>query len=98
MTHFKNSIYRELKRFSSDRSLLLMTVIIPVVTACLYLIMFSKGDIHNIPIAVCDNDKTNTSRQIIQMLDATPTPKLHSMRKTLPKHIVQWSTETLLQL
>ena len=83
MIHFKNSLYREFKRFSTDRSLLLLTVILPVFTACIYLVMFSEGEIKDIPITVCDNDNTNTSRQIIQMLDATPTLKVQFLSSDL---------------
>lgn len=76
MTHFKKSLYREFKRFSTDRSLLLLTVILPVLMAGAYLLLFSKGEIQDIPIAVCDNDKTTTSRQIVSMINSTPTLKV----------------------
>ena len=72
MKHFRRSLYREFKRFSTDRSLLLLTVILPVLMAGAYLLLFSKGEVSDTPIAVCDNDKTSTSRQIISMINATP--------------------------
>ncbi len=76
MIHFKNSLYREFKRFSTDRSLLLLTVILPVLMAGAYLLLFSKGEIQDIPVAVCDNDKTTTSRQVVSMINATPALKV----------------------
>lgn len=73
MKPFRSSVLREIRRYGKDRSLVIVTVIIPVMMALGYVAMFSKGGINDLPVAVYDGDKTPTSRQLIDMIDATPT-------------------------
>lgn len=76
MKTFRNSIIREIRRFGQSRMLLTATVIIPVVMAVLYVLMFSQGTVHNLPVAVYDGDHTVLSRQLIRMVNATPTARI----------------------
>lgn len=73
MTPYRNSIIREIRRYGHDRSLVIITVLIPVFMALGYVAMFAKGTVHNMPIAICDADNTPTSRQLVNMLSSTPT-------------------------
>lgn len=47
-------------------------IAIPVAMSVLYTLLFAKGVIDNLPVAVYDGDKTELSRQLIRMVDATP--------------------------
>lgn len=69
----RESILREIRRFGHDRTLLLITIVIPVVLGVLYVVMFSAGTAYNLPIAVIDNDNTSTSRQLSTMIASSPT-------------------------
>lgn len=55
------------------------SVIIPIVMTLLYGIMFQRGTVHDIPIAIYDGDQTATSRQVVRMVDATPTAFVSGM-------------------
>ena len=50
-----------------------LMVVIPVVSFLFFVVLFSKGVPRDIPIAVVDRDQTTLSRQLISMIDATPT-------------------------
>lgn len=76
MRPFRASVLREIRRFGRDKTILIITVIIPVMMALGYIAMFAKGGINDLPIAVYDGDKTSTSRQLINMLNATPTMRV----------------------
>lgn len=73
MKIFRKSILREIRRFGADRTLLIMTVIIPLILIVCYTAMFAKGTVHSLPFGVVDQDRTPTSRQLVNMIDATPT-------------------------
>ena len=51
-------------------------IIIPVVLTALYAMMFWRGTVHDLPVAVYDGDRTELSRQLIRMVDATPTARV----------------------
>ena len=70
---FRNSLKREIRRFGRSKMLVTAAIIIPVVMTVLYVMMFWKGTLHNLPVAVYDGDKTELSRQLIRMVNSTPT-------------------------
>jgi len=76
MNPLRISLLREIRRFGDDRTLMIISVIIPVVVSVLFVFMFAKGTIHNLPIAVYDADKSPTSMQLTQMISATPSLKI----------------------
>lgn len=73
MGPFRTSLQREIRHFGQSRLLVTSAIIIPVVMTVLYVLMFWKGTVHDLPIAVYDGDRTELSRQLVRMLDATPT-------------------------
>lgn len=72
MKILRSSLLREIRRFGADRSLMIITVIIPVLLTVIYVFMFAKGTIHNLPVAVVDADQSPTSRQVTRMISSTP--------------------------
>ena len=51
----------------------MLLLVLPVVSFAFFALLFNKGAIRNIPIAVLDDDHTSLSRKVTQMIDATPT-------------------------
>ena len=76
MGPFRNSLKREIRRFGHSRMLVTSAIVIPVVLTALYVMMFWKGTVHDLPVAVYDGDRTELSRQLIRMVDATPTAQV----------------------
>ena len=76
MGAFRTSLQREIRHFGQSRLLVTSAIILPVVMTVLYVLMFWKGTVHDLPIAVYDGDRTELSRQLVRMLDATPTAEV----------------------
>lgn len=76
MGPFRASLQREIRHFGQSRLLVTSAIILPVVMTVLYVLMFWKGTVHDLPIAVYDGDRTELSRQLVRMLDATPTARV----------------------
>lgn len=72
MGRFRNSVKREIRRFGQSRTLVISAVVIPVAITVLYVLMFRKGTVHDLPVAVYDGDRTELSRQLIRMIESTP--------------------------
>lgn len=72
MGAFRDSITREIRRFGRSRMLVTVTVILPFTMTLLYALMFWDGTLRSLPITVYDGDKTEVSRQLIRMINATP--------------------------
>lgn len=76
MKSFHSCIVREIRRFGADRTLMIITVIIPVLLTLGYVFMFARGAIENLPFGVVDLDRSTTSRQLVQMIGATPAAEI----------------------
>ena len=76
MGAFRTILQREIRHFGQSRLLVTSAIILPVVMTVLYVLMFWKGTVHDLPIAVYDGDRTELSRQLVRMLDATPTAEV----------------------
>lgn len=74
-----NTLKREIQQLIHNPMLLICTVIIPVAVTLLYGVMFARGTVHNIPVAIYDGDRTATSRQVVNMVGATPTAFVSQM-------------------
>ncbi|WP_298061907.1 ABC transporter permease [uncultured Rikenella sp.] len=72
MGRFSDSVKREIRRFGQSRILVTAAIIIPVTMTVLYVLMFRQGTVHDLPVAVYDGDRTELSRQLVRMVDATP--------------------------
>ena len=64
---------RELGRLTHQPMYFVLMVVLPVVSFAFFALLFNKGAIRNIPIAVLDEDHTTLSRKVAQMIDDTPT-------------------------
>src|SRR6056297_21228 len=64
---------REVKRMSSKRLYLLMTVILPLLAFGFFIALFSQGKPTNLPVAVLDKDQTSNSKDLIETIDLTAT-------------------------
>ena len=62
---------RELAIIKGDRLYLAVLAILPVVMILFFGVMFYRGTIDNLPIAVVDRDNSPMSRKLVSMVDAT---------------------------
>lgn len=76
MKTFRRSVVREIRRFGADRTLLIITTVIPILLTVCYAFMFARGTINSLPVAVVDLDQTVTSRQLGRMVGSTPTTRM----------------------
>ncbi|SCY47844.1 ABC transporter permease [Desulfoluna spongiiphila] len=70
---------REWRAFLSDRLFRLLMVVFPLAAFGLFTAMFQQGSPENLPVAVCDMDRTALSRSIIRMADASSSMALFSV-------------------
>lgn len=64
-------LHRELLLLRSRKSFLIGMVCLPVLSLIFFLTLFGKSELHDLPLAVVDNDNSTISRQFIQMIDAS---------------------------
>ena len=76
MKPFRASLLREIRRFGADRTLMIISVVMPVVVSVLFVAMFAHGTVHNLPVAVYDADNSPTSMQLVRMIQATPSLRI----------------------
>ncbi|BCS98965.1 hypothetical protein DSLASN_45970 [Desulfoluna limicola] len=65
-------VRRELGAVASSRLMLLLSVVLPLFAMALFTVMFRQSVPENLPVAVCDLDRTGLSRSITRMVEATP--------------------------
>lgn len=66
-----SSLRRELREIASDRLYLSLLVLFPVMMTLFFGVVFYRGAIDDVPIAVVDRDYSPLSRQLLSMVDAT---------------------------
>lgn len=66
-----SSLRRELREIVSDRLYLSILLLFPMLMILFFCLIFYRGAIDNIPIAVVDRDFSPLSRQMLRMVDAT---------------------------
>lgn len=64
---------RELRRISTQPIYAVLTVALPLISFAFFAVLFEEGVARNIPIAVLDQDHSQLSRKVTQMIDDTPT-------------------------
>ncbi len=69
---FKAVLTRELLVFSSHRTFSRLSIGLPIFSFVLFIILFQHGVPRDLPVAIYDQDHTPLSRQLIRMIDATP--------------------------
>lgn len=67
---------RELRRMSSRRLYLLLTLVFPLISIGFFVALFSGQVPRDLPVAVYDGDQTSTSRALLRMIDATPSVEI----------------------
>lgn len=72
MNGFFATIEREWKTISHDRFILFVLFVLPIIFASISISIFMKGVAVNLPIAICDQDNTELSRNLVRIVDATP--------------------------
>ncbi len=73
LSHTCTVMRREMYRLTHQPMYFVLMVVLPVVSFTFFALLFNKGAIRNIPIAVLDEDHTTLSRKVAQMIDDTPT-------------------------
>ena len=69
---FKKEYLFELKRIFTDPGAILILVLAAILYSAVYSLPYSTEVIKDVPIGVCDNDNTKTSRDFIQKIDSNP--------------------------
>ena len=73
LSHTGAVMRREMHRLTHQPMYFVLMVVLPVVSFAFFALLFNKGAIRNIPIAVLYEDHTTLSRKVAQMIDDTPT-------------------------
>ena len=73
LQHTAAAARREIGRIAGMRMYRMLLFYLPLVAFGFFAIYFSKGVARNIPIAVVDEDHTDLSRKLTEMIDAAPT-------------------------
>lgn len=65
------SFYRELKSIVANKLYLSVLSILPLVSIVFFALMFDGGVVKELPLAIVDSDRSDTSRKLVDMLAAT---------------------------
>lgn len=65
-----------LKTLIKNKILILITVVIPILSALIYAEIYKSEILEELPVLVIDNDNTELSRQLVKMYDESPTIKI----------------------
>ncbi|MBI1933959.1 MAG: ABC transporter permease [Ignavibacteriales bacterium] len=66
-------IIREFKRIKERRTLYLLEIILPLIVFFLFAEIYKEELVHDLPIAILDNDNTSLSRKVTRLIDSSPT-------------------------
>lgn len=69
-------IIRELKRYKSRPLYILVTIVLPLISMVFFVMLFQQSKPSDLPVAVVNMDNSALSRKLINMIDATQTPKV----------------------
>lgn len=73
---FKNVLKREWRRFSEYPILITISLVLPLISFLLFVLIFQTGVPRDIPVAVMNQDASDLSRKLVRMIDATPSVKI----------------------
>lgn len=90
MRQLKNSpfykvLLREIKRMTSHKTYLFITLIGPLLSFIVVMNIFVAGVPSSLPVAVIDNDQSASSRKLIRMIDATRIAQITETPESLEK-------------
>ena len=67
---------REVRTFGNHKVFYRLSVGLPILSFLFFVVLFRSGVPHDMPVAVLDQDNTPLSRQLVRMIDATPSAKV----------------------
>ncbi len=67
-----SSFKREILEVARDRLYMAVLIVIPVAMVLFFAVMFYRGEIEDLPIAIVDHSHTQASYKLVNMIDATP--------------------------
>lgn len=73
---FQKVLKREWKRFSEFPVLITLSLILPLISFLLFVLIFQTGVPRDMPVAVMNEDASDLSRKLVRMIDATPSVKI----------------------
>lgn len=75
--NFEQTFFQTIKKALSDKGVLLMIVIAPIIYGLYYPWPYSSEIVRNVEIGVIDNSNSELSRELIRNLKSSPITKLH---------------------
>jgi len=66
----------EMKTVFTDEGALMFMILVPLLYPLLYSWMYNNEVVHEVPVAIIDNNHTKLSREYIRMFDASPSTKV----------------------
>jgi len=79
---FNRAFIYELKSIMNSWYKISLITILPILSFILIIIIFKSGVVHNLPIVVVDNDKSQLSRMILTNIETSPTIEISFMRNS----------------
>lgn len=76
---------RELEMFSSHKTFSRLSVGLPIFMFFFFILLFKTGVPRDLPVAVFDQDRTPLSRQLVRMIDATPSARVAYQVTDMPE-------------
>ena len=80
---FYTVLHREIERISRNRALMFVSMIGPALSIFLIVWLFSANVPRDLPIGIIDLDKTQTSRKLISMVDASSIAEVYKNYNSL---------------
>jgi ABC-2 type transport system permease protein len=71
-----STLSRDAGHLKRDPALLMLLFIVPPVLFTLLCLIYSQGGVRDLPVAVCDLDRSSLSRQMVRAIDATASMKV----------------------
>ena len=78
-----STILRELRRFASDGPQKILLFIVTPLMFFLFVTIYGDGAVHNLPVGICDDDNSASSRTVIRMMSATRTMQVIATVRTI---------------
>jgi ABC-2 type transport system permease protein len=69
-------IGREIRRFAADKVMITLSIVLPLIICVLFIVVYDKGMISELPVALYDADNSETSRMLGRAIDASSSMKI----------------------
>jgi len=84
---FNEAFNYELKSIKNSWYKLFLISVLPLISFILIIAIFRSGVVHDMPIAVVDNDRSELSRMILTNIDASPTMQIATMPNSVKEAV-----------